>query len=64
LKEELNKQNDQTVNAVVLLSALTLSSSESKFISLVDKQSTKYRNLVEQIETKTKKYFIFLLLFD
>lgn len=58
IKEQVEEQNDQVVTAVTLLSSLTISS-KARFLTFVDKQSTKYRNLVEQIETKTAKYVSF-----
>jgi hypothetical protein len=57
-KEE---HENQTVNAVVLLSTFTTTNapaSEARFLTLVDKESTQYRNMVDQIETKAAKYVV------
>jgi len=52
---------DQTVITVVLLSTFTATNtpaSEARFLTLVDKQSVKYQNLKDKIETKANKYVI------
>ena len=57
-KEE---HENQTVNAVVLLSTFTATNapaSEARFLTLVDKESTQYKNMVDQIETKAAKYVV------
>ncbi len=53
MKEQALEQEKQATHAVTLLSSST--SSGSKFIALTDKNSPKYKKMVDQIETKASK---------
>jgi hypothetical protein len=60
LKSKEEHEN-QTVNAVVLLSTFTTTNtpvSEARFLTLVDKESTQYKNMKDQVETKSVKYVV------
>ena len=60
-RKDQEAQEKQTVNAVVILSTFTEvsgSASETRFLTLVDKESEKYQNMKEQTETKATKYVV------